>query len=153
MASHSESRLVPYGADFMYAIVADVELYPKFVPWCVDLKVESREKTDAGETLIADTTVGFRNFRETYTSKVTLDPAARKIDIVQTKGVFKEMETHWEFMPEGDHCLIEFAIAFEFKSTLLGLIADAAFGRVQSRMAEAFEKRAERLSKKPVQKP
>ena len=150
MASHSESRLVPYSADFMYAIVADVERYPKFVPWCVDLKIESREKTAAGESLIADTIVGFRNFREKYKSRITLDPTARKIDVVQTQGVFKEMETHWEFVPEGDHCLIEFAIAFEFKSTLLGMIADAAFGRVQSRMAEAFEKRAERLSKKSV---
>jgi len=134
----------------MYGIVADVERYPEFVPWCASLRVESREKTDSGETLVAETVVGFRKFRERYTSRITLDPVGCRVDVVQTEGVFRHMETHWHFTPEGGGCNAEFSIAFEFKSRVLALIADAALSRVMDRMTQAFEARARKLSKQAV---
>src|SRR5580698_641273 len=139
MPSHTETTLVPFSADFMYGLVADVESYPKFVPWCADLKIKNREKTATGEELIAETTVGFKSFSEKYTSKVTLNPSERTIDVVQTEGVFRELENHWKFVPQGDHCLVDFNITYEFKSSILGFVADTAFGHVLLRMNEAFE--------------
>jgi coenzyme Q-binding protein COQ10 len=134
----------------MYGIVADVERYPEFVPWCASLRVESRADTPTGEELIAETIVGFRNFRERYTSRVTLEPAHYKVDVVQTKGVFRQMETHWRFVPEGEGCRAEFSIVFEFKSKVLALIAEAALSRVMTKMTQAFEARAQKLSKQAV---
>jgi coenzyme Q-binding protein COQ10 len=134
----------------MYGIVADVERYPEFVPWCAGLRVLNRETSATGEILIAETVVGFKTFRERYTSKVTLDPAACKVDVVQTKGVFRHLENHWHFVPEEDGCRVEFSISFEFKSRVLALIADAALGHVMARMSHAFEARAKALSKKPA---
>jgi coenzyme Q-binding protein COQ10 len=134
----------------MYGIVADVERYPEFVPWCAGLRVESRSKTTTGEELIAETIVGFRNFRERYTSRVTLDPARFKVDVVQTKGVFRQLETRWQFVPEGDGCRVAFSIVFEFKSKVLALIAEAALSRVMTKMTQAFEARAKALSKQTV---
>jgi coenzyme Q-binding protein COQ10 len=134
----------------MYGIVADVERYPEFVPWCASLRIESREPSPTGETLIAETVVGFKSFRERYTSKVTLDPAACKVDVVQTQGVFRHLENHWHFVPEGEGCRVEFSISFEFKSRVLALIAEAALGQVMARMTRAFETRAKVLSKKNV---
>ena len=134
----------------MYGIVADVERYPEFVPWCAGLRVESRTKTATGEELIAETIVGFRNFRERYTSRVTLDPAYYKVDVVQTTGVFRQLENHWRFVPEGEGCRVEFSIQFEFKSKVLAMIAEAALARVMTKMTQAFEARAQKLSKQAV---
>ncbi len=152
MPSYTESRVVPYAADFMFAIAADVERYPEFVPWCVALRVLSRDRAGARDVLTAQTVVGFRNLRERYTSRVVLDPMAHTIDVTQIEGVFRFMETHWRFVPEGDgQCRLDFSIAFEFRSRVLSAIAGNAFSLVVSRMTHAFEERAKVLSNKPAQ--
>jgi coenzyme Q-binding protein COQ10 len=151
MPSHSESRIVPHSAEFMFAIVADVERYPQFVPWCDAVRVIGREKEGGDEVLIAETTVGFKGLQEHYTSRVRLDRAALRINVVQTEGVFRKMETHWRFTPMGERSKLEFSIMFEFKSRLLSAVAGKAFGVVIERMTAAFEKRARKLSKNPLQ--
>ncbi len=147
MPSHSETRIVPYTADFMFAIVADVERYPQFVPWCDALRILRREREGDDEILIAETTVGFKNLKERYTSRVRLDRANFRINVVQIEGVFRKMETHWRFTPMDDRCKLEFSIMFEFRSRLLSAVAGKAFGLVVARMAVAFEERARKLSR------
>jgi coenzyme Q-binding protein COQ10 len=139
--SHRETRNVPYPAELMYAVVADVEKYPQFLPWVVALRVLSRR--EAG--LTAEMAVGYGSLRERYTSEVTLDPAARRIDVVQTKGPFKTLENHWRFTPRREGCEIEFSILFEFKSRLLHSVAGAKFEKVMLKMADAFEARAKNI--------
>jgi coenzyme Q-binding protein COQ10 len=145
MPSHSESRIVSYPADFMFDIVADVEHYPEFVPWCDALRILKREREGDDEIIFAETTVGFKGMQERYTSRARLDRANLRINVVQTEGVFKQMETHWRFTPMDGRSKLEFSIAFEFKSRLLTMIAGKAFGTVVERMAHAFEKRAKKL--------
>ena len=145
MPAHSESRILPYRADFIYAIVADVERYPEFVPWCAGLRILGREPAAWGEVLWAETLVGYKALRERYTSRVELEPPMR-IDVTQTKGPFKRLENHWRFAPLGNRCRIDFSIAFEFRSRLLGRVAGAALGLVMSQMTDAFEARARALS-------
>jgi coenzyme Q-binding protein COQ10 len=145
---HSETRIVPYTADLMYSIVADVEQYPKFVPGVKALHIAGRSQVKGREVLSARMTAGFRNFRESYTSRVVLDPQARTIDVVQTEGPFRILENHWKFTPQGEGCKIDFTIAFELRNPLLNAIVGAAFGKFLLRTTDAFLERAEKLSKK-----
>jgi len=148
MTAHSASRIVPYSADEMYRIVADVERYPEFLPWVSALHIVSREQVKGRDVLKARMTVGFRSFRESYTSRVNLDPAGRTIDVVQTDGPFRVLENHWRFTPEGAGCRIDFSIQFEFRNPILNAVAGAAFGRVMLKTEDAFIDRAREFSKK-----
>ena len=155
MISHRETRTVAYPAALMYAVVADVEKYPQFLPWVVSLRVLSRRENG----LIAEMAVGYGALRERYTSEVTLDPARQRIDVVYIQdrkkaGLFKTLENHWRFTPRKDErgeegCDVEFSIAFEFRSRLLHSVAGHAFEKVMLKMADAFEARAAALSRKP----
>lgn len=143
MISHRETRLVPYPAELMYAVVSDVEKYPEFLPWVLALRVLSRKSNG----MTAEMAVGYGALRERYTSDVALDPVQRRIDVVQTKGPFTTLENHWRFTPQEGGCEVEFTIAFEFKSRLLHGVAGHAFEKVMLKMADAFEARAAALSR------
>jgi len=134
-----------YAPAFIYAIVADVERYPEFVPWCAGLRILAREQVPRGEVLWAETLVGYKAFRERYTSRVELE-ASRRIDVTQTEGPFRQLENHWRFSAAEGGCQVDFSIVFEFKSRLLGRVAGAALGLVMTRMTDAFEARARALS-------
>ncbi|MGN6515523.1 MAG: type II toxin-antitoxin system RatA family toxin [Rhizomicrobium sp.] len=152
MTSHSESRIVPYPADLMFSIVADVERYPEFVPWVTALRIKKRERDGDRDILLAETVVGFKALRERYTSRVVLDRAQMRIDVSQTEGVFRVLENHWRFTPlDVKSCRVDFRIEFEFKSKLLGAVAGSAFGLVVSQMTHAFEARAKQLSQQTLQ--
>ncbi len=140
---HREVRIVPYPAELMYRVVSDVEQYPQFLPWVLGLRVKSRSKT----TVIAEMMVGYKGFREKYSSRVQLDAAALAVDVTQAEGPFRTLENHWRFVPTApDACEVHFAIAFEFRNRLLGAVAGAAFEKAMMRMTEAFEARAAALS-------
>jgi coenzyme Q-binding protein COQ10 len=147
VTEHRETRIVPFTADVMYAVVADVERYPEFLPWVVALRVKSRSAEEGREILLAEMAVGYRTLRERYTSRVTLDPGARAIDVVAIEGPFRCLENHWRFTPEGGQAKIEFRVAFEFSNPLLQMAAGAAFEKVLMTMTDAFEARAEQLSR------
>ncbi|HWU54500.1 MAG TPA: type II toxin-antitoxin system RatA family toxin [Rhizomicrobium sp.] len=141
MISHRETRLVPYPAELMYAVVSDVEKYPKFLPWVLALRVLSRRENG----LTAEMAVGYGALRERYTSDVQLDPNARTIDVVEIKGPFKTLENHWRFTPKDEGCEIDFSILFEFKNRLLHSVAGHAFEKVLLKMTDAFEARAKQI--------
>ena len=146
MTAHSESRVVPYTADLMYAVVADVEKYPQFLPWCLALRVLRREEAKGCEVLLAEMLVGFGALRERYTSRVVLDAAALTVDVAPADGPFRQLETHWRFTPLGASCRVDFSIAFEFKNPLLDAVAGSAFKDALLKMTDAFEARAKALS-------
>ena len=146
MTEHSESRIVPYTADAMYAVVADVERYPEFLPWVVALRIKSRASEGPREILLAEMAVGYRVLRERYTSKVTLDPAALTIDVVAIEGPFRRLENHWRFTPDIDGARVDFRVAFEFSNRFLQAAAGSAFEKVLMKMTDAFEARAASLS-------
>lgn len=147
MPQHSESRFVPYDADRMFSIVADVERYPEFLPWVISLRVLSRAIDAGKDIIIAEMQVGFAALRERYTSRIVLDPVSRRIDVRQVQGVFRELENCWHFLPEGQGCRINFFVRFEFRSRLLGLVASSAMSLAVSTMTHAFEERARKLAK------
>jgi coenzyme Q-binding protein COQ10 len=146
MPSHSESRILSYPAELMYAIVADVERYPEFLPWCAALRVLSRERVAKHDHLLAEMLVGFAALRERYTSRVVLDATALTVDATQTEGPFRQLESHWRFVPEAEGCRVDFSIAFEFKNRMLDTVAGRSFELVLLKMTDAFEARARALS-------
>jgi len=145
---HREVRIVPFPAALMYAVVSDVEKYPQFLPWVLGLRVKSR----SGDTVLAEMMVGYKGFREKYTSRVVLDPAQLTVEVSQAEGPFRKLDNRWGFVPvpskDGgpEACEVHFSIDFEFRNRLLGAVAGAAFEKALLRMTEAFEARAATLS-------
>lgn len=137
---------VSYSADQMYALVADVERYPEFLPWCVALRIVGRRVEDTHEFLTADMVVAYRVFREQFRSLVRLDHAGRRIEVDYVDGPFRSLKNFWSFTdrPEGGS-IVDFSIEFEFRSFLLQAAAQAAFEKAFLKMSEAFVERAQRI--------
>ncbi len=141
MPTHAEKRALPHTPEQLFELVAGIDRYPEFLPWCSGARITKREDN----LLHADITVGFKMFRETFTSKVTLDRPHR-VDVKYMSGPFRYLNNHWIFHPEPDgHCTIEFFIDFEFRSRLLQRLIGALFNEAVKRMVRAFEIRAGRL--------
>ena len=145
MPLHQETRVLPFTADEMYAVVADVERYPEFLPWCERLVVKSREKQDGIEFVTAEMFIAYPPLRERYVSRVRLDPDRRTIEARHIEGPFERLDTRWRFVPLTRGSEVHFLIDFAFKSLMLSVVANVAFGLVASRMAAAFVHRAEKL--------
>ena len=145
MPQFSTTRRVRHSASDMFALVADVERYPEFVPLCRELKVRRRVVQAEGvEVLTADMTVAYKMIRETFTSQVSLDRPRLRIFVQYLSGPFRQMENHWIFRPVADHVSdIEFFISYEFRSRMLGALMGAVFDAAFRKFAEAFERRAD----------
>ncbi|MDP6565925.1 MAG: type II toxin-antitoxin system RatA family toxin [Alphaproteobacteria bacterium] len=139
MPTHAERKLLPYTPQQMFDLVADIDRYPEFLPWCVACRVTKRE----GPVVWGDLMVGFRVFRETFTSKVTLHPPDR-IDVEYINGPFRYLNNHWQFNPidDGRRTEVDFFIDFEFRSRMLQAVATTVFNEAVRRMVGAFETRA-----------
>jgi coenzyme Q-binding protein COQ10 len=137
MPEHSERRILPYTPEQLFNLVADIESYPEFLPWCVGTRILRREEN----VVYADLMVGFKMVREVYTSKVILDHPDL-INVKYQKGPFKYLNNYWKFKTDEAGCEIEFFIDFEFRSRILRGIIGPFFGDAVNRMVSAFEDRA-----------
>ncbi|WP_067215138.1 type II toxin-antitoxin system RatA family toxin [Stappia indica] len=145
MPSFQTVHKVDHSSEDMFALVADVEKYPEFVPLCEKLQVRGRKDLGEGrEMLVADMTVAYKLFRETFTSRVTLDPAAGRILVEYLDGPFRHLENVWTFKPIGESaCEVGFDITYEFKSRTLSALMSAMFDRAFRKFSDAFEARAD----------
>jgi len=135
----------------MYALVADIESYPQFLPLCEALTVRSRKERDGKTLLVADMTVGYKAIRETFTTQVLLTPAERAIDVKYIDGPFRYLENRWRFEPSEDGgCSVHFFIDYEFKSRILGALMGTMFDRAFRMFTEAFEARADKIYSAPA---
>lgn len=147
MLSHFEQKYLPYSAEQMFALVAAVDQYAAFAPWCVASRINKWE----GDTIFyADLIVGYKLFREKFESKVILE-APHEISIEYQKGPLKNLTNHWLFKPEEDGgCTLDFSVEFEFKNGALQALANMFFNEVVKRMIDAFETRAHEIYGEPV---
>jgi coenzyme Q-binding protein COQ10 len=139
--THAEQRTLPYQPGQLFDLVAAVEDYPKFLPWCVGARI--RERQDS--LLIADLIIGFKMFRERFTSRVRLDRPGCRIDVAYSEGPFKYLDNHWVFMEHPEGCLLDFYVDFQFRSRLLQKVIEPLFNEAVKRMVHAFETRAAAL--------
>ena len=144
MPTHTETRHLPYTAQQMYDLVADVEKYPEFLPWNAAARVRSETPQPDGSVLMeADLVISFKVFRERFTSKVVLWPEARKIDTEYLDGPFRYMRSNWSFTDTEDGgCDVHFFVDFEFKNAILRGIIGVVFNEAMQRIVRAFETRA-----------
>ena len=145
MPTHSEVRTLPYSASQMYALVADIEKYSDFLPWCAAARVRKRVLEGPCEILEADLVISFKVFREKFSSRVTLWKNSLKIDAEYLDGPFKYMKSNWVFYDTDDGCHVEFFVDFEFKSAILQRIIGVVFKEAMQRLVRAFEDRAATL--------
>ena len=146
MPKFSKVLQVNHRASDMFALVADVEQYPEFVPMCESLVIRSRRSRGDKERILADMCVAYKIVRESFTSQVTLNQPKLLIDVQYIDGPFRYLENNWRFIDEGDgRCIIHFKIDYEFKSRTLGLLMGAMFEKVFSKFTTAFEKRADEI--------
>src|SRR5262249_24793625 len=124
MPLHRETRIVPYTADEMYSVVADMERYPEFLPWCADLRVLKREREGSVDIVTAEMVVAYQGLKERYVSRVKLDKSARMIEARHVVGPFKRLDTRWRFEPLDKGSEVHVLTDFAFKSALLSAVAN-----------------------------
>ena len=151
MPSFSTRRRVPYSPAQMFALVADIERYPEFLPLCEGLMLRSRQDEGERTILVATMTAGYQAIREHFTTRVELMPQHNKVRVEYIDGPFRRLENRWTFKPlTGGGCEVDFFIDYELKSFMLGVLIGAVFDKAFRRFAEAFETRARTIYGKPV---
>ncbi|MGL4441551.1 MAG: type II toxin-antitoxin system RatA family toxin [Bosea sp. (in: a-proteobacteria)] len=150
MPSFRTVRRVAHSPERMFDLVADVERYPEFLPFCKSLNVKRRSTDTAGvETVVAGMNIGYKAINESFTSRVKLDRAKLRIVAEYVDGPFSFLDNRWSFMadtskgPNG--AAVEFYITYEFKSRMLQMLAGAVFDRIFRIFSEAFEARADEV--------
>ena len=145
MPTHAEHKIVPYSPEQMFDLVADVGKYPTFLPWCAGARVKSHTETQ----LVADLTIGFGPFRESFTSRVELD-RPRQIQVKYENGPFRYLNNQWTFEPNPKGCNVKFYVDFEFRSRMLQAAIGVVFNNAVRLMVNAFLKRAREVYGAPA---
>lgn len=136
-----EVRRLPWSAQQMFDLVADVARYQEFLPWVVATRVRSDSETE----MVADMLVGFNALREKFTSKVIKDRPNR-IEVIYIDGPMRDLDNVWHFRDLDDGaCEIEFCVDFTFRNAVFEALAGQYFDRAFRKMVTAFEDRAEKL--------
>ncbi len=144
LPSHFEVKDLPYNIDMLFALVADVEKYPEFLPWVAGARILKSE----GDVRHAELKVSYKGFSESYVSKVTLVPPTDEsgegtIDVTLERGPFKKLRNYWVFRKiDEKNTQVEFFVDFEFKSIIVEKLAGGAFASATKKMMQAFEERA-----------
>ena len=136
-----ETRILPYSAEQMFDLVADVARYPEFLPWVVATRVKSNSDTE----MVADMLVGFKALREKFTSKVIKDRPNR-IEVIYLDGPMKDLDNIWRFNPLAQGgCELDFCVDFTFKNMMFEMLAGQYFDRAFRKLVAAFDERAHEL--------
>lgn len=136
-----EKRQMPYSAEQMFDLVADVGNYPEFLPWVVATRIRSQDEA----SLVADMLVGFKALREKFTSQVSLE-RPNTIRVHYVDGPMSDLDNEWTFTQlENGGCEIDFRVDFTFKSKMFEALAGQYIDRAFRKMVAAFEVRAEAL--------
>ncbi|WP_298835980.1 type II toxin-antitoxin system RatA family toxin [uncultured Roseobacter sp.] len=145
MPTHSETRKLPYSAQQMYDLVADVARYPEFLPWCSAARIRSVTPEGDQEIMEADLVISFKVFRERFTSRVELTPGEHRIDTEYLDGPFRYMKSNWVFRDIDGGCEVSFFVDFAFRNMILQQLIGVVFNEAMQRIVRAFETRARDL--------
>lgn len=125
----------------MFALVADIERYPEFLPWVIALRIRS----DSEQETVADMIVGFKGLRESFSCRVHKD-RPRAVTVSYIDGPMKHLNNEWHFQPAEDgRCRVDFLVDFSFRSRVFETLAGQMFDKALRKMITAFETRADEL--------
>ncbi len=137
----SKSAQVPYAPNKMYALVANVEQYPAFLPWCRGARI----RVPGENTVEASLEIGRGPIRKTFTTRNVMTPDSR-IDIELINGPFKHLEGYWQFEAlDGDGCRVVLDLEFELSNAVLQRTLGPLFSEIANTMLNAFCRRAKEL--------
>ena len=141
MPKHSETRILPYTPQQLFDLVAGIDRYPEFLPWCKGARILELHDN----IIIADLIIGYKMFQEKFTSEVMLhEPSA--IEVIYKSGPLAHLSNKWKFKPSGNgSCELSFEVDFDFQSSLLKAAMGMFFDKAILKMVAAFEVRAEEL--------
>ena len=142
MPTHKETRNLPYTANQMYDLVADVVSYPEFLPWCAASRIKTVTSDGPRDIMTVDLIISFKVFRERFTSKVVLHSDGLFVDTEYLDGPFKYMKSTWQFVDVEGGCTVDFFVDFEFKNAILQRVIGLVFNEAMQRIVRAFEARA-----------
>ena len=132
------SALVGHGAQAMFALVADVESYPQFLPWCDRAIVSLREP---GRT-VATLRINFHGLKQEFITE-NLDRPGARIDMKLVSGPFRSLEGGWSFTGLGEKgCKVALSLRYEFSSAILEKAIGSVFHGIADGLVEAFVRRA-----------
>ena len=138
---HEERRIIKHTPSNLFKLVSDVQRYPEFLPWCLGARVKNNSKNNFDADLI----IGFKIYKEIYSSQVILDHVNKKIIVNYKDGPFEHLDNYWIFKDNMKGCEVEFMVDFKFKSVFLQTLMETLFSEAVRRMVGAFEKRANEL--------
>ncbi len=138
MPTHAETKILPYTPEQMFDLVAGVDRYPEFLPWCLASRITKRES----DAFYADLIIGYKMVREKFTSRVFLNrPDLIRVEYLS--GPMKYLSNEWRFSDDGQGgCIIDFYVDFEFKNPFFQKLMGLFFNELVKRMVGAFEARA-----------
>jgi coenzyme Q-binding protein COQ10 len=145
MPIHAERRIVPYLPHQIFDLVSDVEKYPEFLPWCIATRIRNRSDCE----ILADMTIGFGPFRETFITRDILERPER-IKVRYERGPFKYLNNDWEFRPDPLGTEVGFFVDFDLRSRMLQAAIGAVFNEAVRRMVNAFQRRARDVYGPPI---
>jgi len=138
MAVVEKSVLIGHSAAKMYALVADVEAYPQFLPWCSATELKQLGAHRAAATLH----VNYHGLRLHFTTENEMEEGAL-IDMKLVRGPFRHLDGCWRFVPLAEQaCKIEFRLSYELSGKLMEKLAGPAFSHIANTFVEVFVKRA-----------
>ncbi|MES2729610.1 MAG: type II toxin-antitoxin system RatA family toxin [Pseudomonadota bacterium] len=141
MPTYAEQKFLPYTQAQLFSLVADVDKYPEFLPWCTACRTTRRES----ETVFfADLVIGYKLIRERIACRVEA-VAPDSIHVAYLQGPLKHLSNHWRFIPQDGGCLIDFYVDFELKNAFFQGFMSMFFHEAIQRMVGAFEARAKHL--------
>ena len=140
---HIERRVLSHTSSNLFNLVSDVNKYPEFLPWCLGARVKSSSKNE----LNADLIIGFKLYKEVYSSQIILDHNKNEIVVNYKDGPFEYLHNYWIFNKNNKGCEIEFMVEFKFKSNFIQSLMETLFTEAVLRMVKAFENRADTLYK------
>lgn len=134
----SRSAIVEHDVHKLYALVEDIEAYPRFLPWCVRAEVHERGLASTRATL----TVGLRGLRQSFTTQNT-NRRDEGIDMRLVHGPFRHFTAAWRFKALAPGaCRIEFHLEYEFSNRALAKLLEPLFRNIADTMVDAFTRRA-----------
>ena len=148
MPKASVKKLIECKKEQLIDLVLDIEKYPEFVPFCVDAKVYEKKDKDNLLLIVADLTIGKGPFKDTYKSDVKYNKKEDSIFVTNRDGPLKHLENTWLFKEKSNITEVSFKVDFELKNEFLNIVMTKSFQFPLNKIAEAFQKRAEKLFKK-----
>ena len=140
MKEIARSAIVEHSAAEMYTLVDDIDSYPRFLPWCLEARVEQTRPRKR-----ATLTAGMAGVRQSFTTENENQPE-RAIDMRLVEGPFRHFNAAWRFTPLGEHaCQVDFELRYEFASRTLGRLLEPLFDKIADTMVDAVTRRADEL--------